>query len=687
MTPPKNKPIAGYTNLYGEPLQNLIPTMYAMGKVQAGRDPVLPDGTLITDMNRLFRPGIYRISEGAANLDNAPGPTDAPAYVVHIMEDPDGYAKGGHVEDSPVNVEMTARQIRYLSSDAGTPIMTRLGVRDAVIADFIQEGVDYTVVPTVQRISTTLGSTVSGIPRYAFVKDIGIWIRYTVDSANGVIWEPAYTWGLWRPISGNDPIIKLTSNTVAIPYTHYVSYGRYSLELPDAANCEVGARVRLDQWNGNGYVFTRDSLGNVSEYKDTTPALQTVGLSDLTWHDDILLPDGTTFYKQAGSVWSTVDGSVVYVIKKATLKRTTGDIVQRFVLVDRETDVVKRACGTDIEYPIGIHVSYSPTEDTTFQAGKTYYTREVVNGVEVFTAYANAPVGTTISGTYYEKYTNARWYDVNGTTGSLKPEDITLADILAGTPTNLLLTNTDLPSNILGCTTYQFEVTYDLHDPTKKVWSLMQSSDMEAYIARINEQLGSTVNAHSERLENIEATADAIYNDMKAFKMKYMMAERHIFVRDSGGRTIFGDNAKVQGEPLLRYREGEYLPLASITDSSYIIQMFQARLTPIYHIHKHDITTQPRTLFLPTPAEVLIGKEVKLILEPFTQVMVYDNNSSTRYGYTLTGAQPLTNDPIQLVVYTFTLDRVVLPTPIDGRQYELLWTYTREVRSTKALYV
>ena len=202
MTPPKNKPIVGYTNLYGEPLQNLIPTMYALGKVQAGREPVLPDGTVITDMNRLFRPGIYRIAEGAANLDNTVGPTTSPAYVVHIMEDPDGFAEGGHVVNSPMDVQMTARQIRYLSSDTGTPVMTRLGVRDPAIDDFIQEGRDYQVVPTVQKISSMLGEQISNLDHYAFVKDIGIWIRYQVDSVNGVVWEPAYVWGLWRPVSG-----------------------------------------------------------------------------------------------------------------------------------------------------------------------------------------------------------------------------------------------------------------------------------------------------------------------------------------------------------------------------------------------------------------------------------------------------------------------------------------------------
>lgn len=687
MTPPKNKPIVGYTNLYGEPLQNLIPTMYALGKVQAGREPVLPDGTVITDMNRLFRPGIYRIAEGAANLDNTVGPTTSPAYVVHIMEDPDGFAEGGHVVNSPMDVQMTARQIRYLSSDTGTPVMTRLGVRDPAIDDFIQEGRDYQVVPTVQKISSMLGEQISNLDHYAFVKDIGIWIRYQVDSVNGVVWEPAYVWGLWRPVSGNDPIIKLTANIVAQPYTHYISYGSYSMELPNALDCEIGARVRLDQWTGNGYVFTKDSLGNVECEVDTTPAMQTVGLSDMTWHGDILLPDGTTFYKQAGYVWSTVYGSDTYVIKKANLKRTTGDIVQRFVLVTMASDIVKRICLTDIDYPIGIHVSYTQTTDSTFQAGKTYYSREVVNGVEVFNAYEDAPVGTSIQGVYYEKHTNAKWYDVNGVSGTKTADEIALSDIQGGTPTDLLLTNTDLPSNILGCTTYQFEVTYDRYDSTKKCWSLVQTSDMEAYIARVNEQLGSTVNAHTSRLNDIEATAESIYNDMKAFKTHYMVAERHIFVRDSGGRTIMGDNAMVPGEPLILYRESEYLPLASVTDTSYIIQMFQARLTPIYHIHKHDIDTQPRTMYLPTPADALVGKEVKIILEPAAQIMVYDNNSEIRHGYTLTGAQLMPNDPIQLVVYTFTLDRIVLPTPIAGRQYELYWTYTREVRSTKALYI
>lgn len=686
MTPPKNKPITGYSNLYGEPLQNLIPTMYAMAKVQAGREPVMPDGTVITDMNKLFRPGIYRIAEGAANLDNVLGPTEYPAYVVHIMEDPDGYTNGGHITESPMDVEMTARQIRYLSSDVGTPIMTRLGVRDAVIGDFILEGRDYMLVPTVQKIPTVLGGQVSGNTHYAFVQDIGIWIRYTVDGVNGVVWEPAYTWGLWRPVTGNDPIVKLTSNTVASPYTHYVSYGQYSLELPDASACEIGARVRLDQWNGNGYVFTRDSLGNVEYEKDTTPAMQTVGLSDMTWHGDTLLPEGTTFYKTAGYVWSTVYGADTYVIKKANLKRTTGDIVQRFVLVLEGSEVVKRACLTDIDYPIGIHVSYSFTEDTEFQQGKTYYTRSLVNGVEVFTAY-EAPVGTPVTqNTYYEKHSNAKWYDVNGVSGTRTAADISLSDIQAGTPTDLLLTNTDRPANVLGCTSYQFEVTYDRYDPTKKVWSLMQSSDMEAYIARINEQIGSTVNAHTSRLNDIEATADAIYTDMRAFKTHYMVAEKHIFVRDNGIRTILGDNAQVAGEPLILYKENEYFPLASITDSSYIIQMFQARLTPIYHIQKHNPETQKRIMYLPTPADALVGKQVKLILEPFAQVAVYDNSSITRHGYTLTGAQPTSSDPIQLVVYTFTLDRIVLPTPQDGRPYELYWTYTREVRSTKALY-
>lgn len=687
MSLPKDKPVVGFTNELGKPAQNLGVTAYAVAKVLAGRQPEFPDSRVITDMNKIFRPGMYVIASGAANLDNTVGPTDSPAYLLHIMEDPDGYAKGGHVEEEPVLVTMNARQIRYLSSDTGTPVMTRLGRRDTIIDSFIQEGRDYQVVPTVERINETLNGQVSGTDRYAFVKDIGIWIRYTVNGVDGVVWEPAYTWDLWRPISGNDPIVMLTSNIVGKPYTHYVSYGGYTMELPDANNYEIGARIRLDQWSGTGRVFTKDSVGNILYQKDTVPALKTVGLSDITWHDDILFPDGKVFYKQAGNVWSASYDGTVYLIKRAALKQTTGDVPYRYVLVTSNSDVVIRICETDITIPTGIHVSYVPTEDQTFQDNKTYYMRQVVNGIENFVV-ATVSVGLQVEeGLYYERVSSAKWYDVNGVSGQLTAADIELSRISTiGTPSNLILMNTDIPSNILGCTSYQFEVAYSAKDVTKKVWSMSKTSDMEAYIARLNDQIGATVNAHTERLANIEATADAIYTDMKAFKSNYMNAERHIYVRDAGGRTVFGDNAKVPNEPLIVFRESEYLPVSSITDESYIIQMFQSRLTPVYHIQKHNPDTQGRTLFLPTPMDNIVGKQVKIILEPRAQIMVYDNNSVTRYGYTFTGAQIETSDTIQLVAITFTLDRVVLPTPVDGRQYELYWTYTREVRSTKAIY-
>lgn len=681
-----SKHVIGFEDNLAKPLQNYAPTMYALGKMRAGRTPKYPDGTVITDANAIYRPGLYFLEPGCANLDNGSGVSTVPAYLYHITEDPDDSINGGHVQDNPVSVGMNARQIRYLASDNSTAAMTRVGSRDAIISTFIVQGSDYQVVPNVLRIQEVLGTDPSNIPQYAFVVELGLWIRYTVDAVGAVSWEPAYQWGLWRSMSGEDPSVKLESDTLAVPFTHYISYGQHQLELPSADECEIGCKVRLDQWAGQGRVITKDEYGNIKYEIDTVPALKTVGLSDLSWFGDDILPDGTTFFKQIGFVWRASVGGVNYVLQKLQIASTGSEPVFRYVITRDNSDVVLRICYDEVEYPIGIHLSYHLTNDAAFQENKTYFVKTVINGVAYYNP-ATVTTGALVPGeTYYEMDTNAHWYDVNGGVGVKTAAEISLSEILAGTPKTSHLTNTDIAGNILGCTAYIFEVTYDRTNPSKKTWCLTRASDMEAYIARLNELLGATVHAHTEQLHAVEATAEAIYNDVLSFKLDYMNAEREVFVRDQAGRIIYGDNAKLTGQVLMTYNPQEYLPISSVTDYSYIIQFFQARLTPIYHLTANTLESQPRTLFLPTVAENLVGKKVKILLEPNSQITVFDDCSATKYNYTFYGEALTEGNPIVLKEITFTLQKVFPTTPTEGRQYELVWTYQMTTQNSNLIY-
>ena len=621
------KPVIGWTDSLSDRSQNKAHTAYATGKMRAGRTPMDVNGNEIKNANHLFRPGLFYMSAGSTNMSNDSIVSAAPAFVYNLIEDPDGSVTGGHVISDPFSITMNFRQIQYATSATVVSVTTRTGEIDPAVATL---GTNYKRIPTIQKIQNRCQDDAAGSVHYAYVVDIAQWIRYTVDAVSRVVdWEPAVQWSIWKSITGEAPLTKITTDITGEVGMHYVSFGDHTIELPYAGACTVGSTIILDQWAGEGTVFTKNALGEVQYEMNTYPAIKTVGLTDMKIHDDEFFDDDAMFVKSDYADWTYNNGSVYVMLYKAVLS----DDEERFVIADASTGRVYRICYEDVALP-------------------------------------NSEGADTL-----------HWYDVyslNITASSISSASI--AEV--GTPTSMKFTLDDVQENILGCTTYIFEVAYTDPNSIDKAWVLSRTSDMEAYIAKINELYGKVIDEHDVILAYLETSVRNSEANVDLILKQYADAERRIEVGSTGSQIYYGDNAKVSGEELIVYSRDKWESPDSLTSNSYIVRYFLSRLIPVYCIHKHDINT-PRTIYLPTVNASMLGKKVKIILDPNTKVTVIDDCTLTKhsvvfYGESVSADQPVVLKEIEYQLMEYT-DR-------QTDTYKLVWVYTTRTFSTPAAF-
>ena len=316
-----NKPVIGFDDNLANNYQDMAPTLYAIGKMRAGRTPYDIDGNVIKDANKLFRPGLYLLTTGTTNVVPSYTFIDGDVcYLYNIIPDPDESLKGGHVEDKsydPPKVDihkvlMHARQIAYLYKGGEVSVQTRIGLKDEAITGAISS--------TINQIKEVLTLTAVSTWSYRFCYELGYWIKYkTVGGSN--IWEPAYTWSDWTAFGGSssssgahNPVEFITSSITAEVNTTYISFDNNTVTLPAPANCELGDVVRVDQWINNGSVIVTNTP---QETVETLPNRIQIGSTDFTWNDIV---GGSiknlVFYDNSDDTWSATRGSSVYTIKK-----------------------------------------------------------------------------------------------------------------------------------------------------------------------------------------------------------------------------------------------------------------------------------------------------------------------------------------------------------------------------------
>ena len=345
-----NKPVIGFDDNLANNYQDMAPTLYAIGKMRAGRTPYDIDGNVIKDANKLFRSGLYLLTTGTTNVVPSYTLIDGDVcYLYNIIPDPDESLKGGHVEDKsydPPKVDihkvlMHARQIAYLYKGGEVSVQTRIGVKDEAITGAISA--------TINQIKEVLTLTNVNTWSYRFCYELGYWIRYKTVGGNNV-WEPAYTWTDWTAFGGgggsssaaHNPVEFIASSITATVNTTYISFDNNTVTLPTPENCELGDVVRIDQWINNGSVIVTNTP---QETIETLPNRIQIGSTDFTWND---ISGGShknlIFYDNSDETWSTTQGSSVY-----TIKKNSGGT---FTLVDSGNNVLatKAVTGTGV-YP------------------------------------------------------------------------------------------------------------------------------------------------------------------------------------------------------------------------------------------------------------------------------------------------------------------------------------------------
>jgi len=270
------KPVVGWTDSLSTYQQNLAPTAYAVGKMRAGRIPRDEKELAITDANKLFRPGLFFLEAGAAHTIGASSDTSLttePTLIYNLLQDPDDTANGGHQLD-PSNpnykaVPVVIRQIQYACGPNNENVTTRTGVRDPKIDGIV----NYPILERIQQITSRLG-TVAVAEAFAFIKDIGMWISYSVTTPGNVQWKPAVVWSDWRAIAGGLPITRVVETGTTIQAkvnTHYITAHSNTFNLPDANDYQVGDQIIIDQWQNQGKVNAFN--GSLIEFTiDTCPA-------------------------------------------------------------------------------------------------------------------------------------------------------------------------------------------------------------------------------------------------------------------------------------------------------------------------------------------------------------------------------------------------------------------------------
>ena len=621
------KPVVGWSDSLATRSQNMAHTAYATGKMRAGRTPKDVNGNEIKNANHLYKPGLFYMSPGTTNMSNDSIVTSAPSFIYNLIEDPDDSVTGGHVVEDPFSISMNFRQIQYATSSTSVSVTTRTGEIDPAVAAL---GTNYRRIPTVQKIQDRCQGDSAGQVHYAYVEDIAQWIRYTVDAVSRIVdWEPAVQWSIWKSITGEAPLTKITGDITGEIGMHYVSFGNHTVELPFAGACTIGSTITLDQWAGEGTVFTKNALGEVQYTMNTYPAIKTVGLTDVKIHGDTFFEDDSMFVKSDYADWTYNDGTVYVMLYRAVLS----DDEERFVIADASSGRVYRICLEDTALP-----------------------------------------STEGSDTLH-------WYDVyslNVTASAISSQSI--AEV--GTPTTMRFTIDDVQENILGCTTYIFEVAYTDPNSIDKAWVLARTSDMEAYIARINELYGKVIDEHDIILADLETSIRTGEANIDLLLKQYTDIERRIEVGSTGSQIYYGDNAKVSGEDLIVYNKDKWESPDSLTSNSYIVKYFLSRITPVYCIHKHDINN-PRTIYLPTVNASMLGKKVKIILDPNTKVTVIDDCMTTKqsvlfYGEPVSEGQPVILKEIEYQLMEYT-DRTM-------DTYKLAWVYTTRTYSTPAVF-
>lgn len=334
-----NKPVIGFEDNLEHNYQEYAPTMYALGKMRAARTPYDIDDTVILDANKLFRPGLFLMTQGTTNV--VPSYTltaNDICYLYNLLPDPDNSLKGGHTSNVDIHsVPMHVRQIAYLYKNGETIIQTRVGVKSAAVPA--------SSLASIEHLSDIAGLSTVSDWTYRFVYEIGYWIRYkTVGGIN--TWEPALDWSAWSAFGGgsseaptHDPVSFLPGPATASPNTIYVSFGNNTLTLPNATDCELGDTVRLDQWQTNGSVANFNGATI-----ETMPNQIQIGSTDFTWEDPFnMLPANTIFRDNSDGSWTGTVGATVYTIRKNS--------AERYVLTNDSGELLSTKDLTNAAYP------------------------------------------------------------------------------------------------------------------------------------------------------------------------------------------------------------------------------------------------------------------------------------------------------------------------------------------------
>jgi hypothetical protein len=244
------KPVIGFDDNLTTDLQDYAPTSYAISKLRSGRTPRFPDKnkTIITNVNNLYKPGLYYFDKGSTGLKATALATNESGYVYFLTPDVDEADAGAHLATKTIrkqDLNPSFRQVFYLTRNNGTTLESEITTRVGVYEEGIRTVSDSNTIGWIADVDRdAFGICPLSGDCYIYVNDIGLWIkahRRSNDVNNPgyrtVEWVPAIKWGGWQALGSG------SSSTVIADQIEWTNVLNKPTLFPPEAHTHTKAQI------------------------------------------------------------------------------------------------------------------------------------------------------------------------------------------------------------------------------------------------------------------------------------------------------------------------------------------------------------------------------------------------------------------------------------------------------------
>ena len=201
---------------------------------------------------------------------------------------------------------------------------------------------------------------------------------------------------------------------------------------------------------------------------------------------------------------------------------------------------------------------------------------------------------------------------------------------------------------------------------------------------------------HDNRIKDLESTIVTLADQLKSV-MKYATSEFYIPL--TGETHIYGDDSNEYEEDYHKYDPDNYIDPSTLSTTSYIIEWFMAKITPVYYVP--FLSGQRRWFYLPAKEQNLVGKKIKIVIEPGAEVIVLDDNmggiDQVKYRFVhsrplhelleQTPNQPVDRTSYKIVEFVLTEYNKSVYTDVVHPEYQYAWVWTSQITNNENVVV